>query len=59
MRQLYSAMTNGNIEAILKGSKKLDNEPWEDYPLETIPKAQQDKTIEILNYLKRQNNLKN
>jgi len=38
MRQLYSAMTNGNIEAILKGSKKLDNEPWEDYPLESIPK---------------------
>jgi hypothetical protein len=51
-------MTMGNIEQILNGEKSLDEEPWEDFAINDIPEHQRDKTIEILNYIKRQKNLR-
>ena len=30
-------MTNGNINQIMSGEKDLDKEPWENYPIDTIP----------------------
>lgn len=58
MRQLYCAMTMGNIEQILSGEKFLEDEPWEDFAINDIPEHQREKTIEILNYIKRQKNLR-
>jgi hypothetical protein len=58
VRQLYCAMTMGNIEQILSGEKFLEDEPWEDFAINDIPEHQREKTIEILNYIKRQKNLR-
>lgn len=52
-------MTMGNIEQILNGERSLDEEPWEDFAISDIPEHQREKTIEILNYIKRQKNLRN
>lgn len=51
-------MTMGNIEQILSGEKFLEDEPWEDFAINDIPEHQREKTIEILNYIKRQKNLR-
>lgn len=48
----------GNIEQILSGEKLLEDEPWEDFANNDIPEHQKVKTIEILNYIKRQKNLR-
>ena len=48
----------GNIEQILSGEKFLEDEPWEDFAINDIPEHQREKTIEILNYIKRQKNLR-
>jgi hypothetical protein len=51
-------MTMGNIESILNGERSLDEEPWEDFAINDIPEHQREKTIEILNYITRQKNLR-
>lgn len=58
VRQLYCAMTRGNIEQILNGERALEDEPWDEFSMEDIPEQQREKTIEILNYIKRQENLR-
>ena len=51
-------MTMGNIEQILNGERSLEEEPWEDFAINDIPEHQREKTIEILNYIKLQKNLR-
>lgn len=42
----------------MSGEKFLEDEPWEDFAIEDIAEDQREKTIEILNYIKRQKNLR-
>ena len=52
IKQVFQAMSRGNIEQILTGDKQLDEEPVEEEDLE-MTDAQRERTIEILNYIKR------
>jgi hypothetical protein len=56
IRQVYYAMVNGTIEAILHGEKQLEEEPWEED--DQIPEVQREKTIEIIAYIKKQTSLR-
>ena len=56
IRQVYYAMVNGTIEAILQGEKDLEDEPWEED--EQIPEVQREKTLEIIAYIKKQTSLR-
>lgn len=51
-------MTKGNIEELLSGEKNLHDLSWNEDDIVEIEEDQRAKTIEILNYIKRQANLR-
>ena len=56
--QVFFAMTTGTIEAILVGEKQLEDQEVEDMDDYEMNTQQQEKIIEILHYIKRQNILR-
>ena len=46
-------MSTGNIETILTGDKQLDDQDIGNLKELDIPEIQRERTIEILNYIKR------
>lgn len=57
IKQVFAAMSRGNIELILTGEKDLaDQEIHEED--EDMTSAQRERTLEILTYIKRQQNLR-
>lgn len=52
LRLVFSVMSRGIIEQILTGEKQLEDEECDDEKVE-MTDAQRERTIEILNYIKR------